>query len=241
VEAPARLVATRLRGDPVLDAAVSSALLEQVVAGADAVVRLSAPEPMVSFGRLDRLAGGFGAALEMARARGFTPVMRVGGGRAHAVHGGVVEVGVAARAHESTTERFVAMAERLRSVLAVLGVAAEVGELAHEFCPGAWSLHAGGLKLAGIAQRVTRGAAWTEAFLMVSGGARSREVLVPVYEALGVELDPATVGAVDDLVSGVTWERAAAALRETFAPFAVVEPDAGTLTLARALRERHEP
>ena len=85
--------------------------------------------------------------------------MRVGGGRAHAVHEGVIEIGVAAPAHESTTDRFVAMAERLRAIIETLGAPAEVGELPGEFCPGAWSLHAGGVKLAGIAQRVTRGAA----------------------------------------------------------------------------------
>jgi octanoyl-[GcvH]:protein N-octanoyltransferase len=228
-----RLVTARVAGDPVLDAALSTALLEQVVAGAPAVVRVSRPEPMVSFGRLDKLAGGFAEAVSIARRHGYTPVMRVGGGRAHAVHAGVVEIGVAAPVRESTTDRFVAMAERLRAVIGGLGVVAEVGQLPGEFCPGAWSLHAGGVKLAGIAQRVTRGAAFTEAFLMVSGGERSREVLVPVYEALGVELDPSTVG---DL--GVPVEDALAAVLDSFAPWAPYEPDP---RIGRRWRDRHEP
>jgi octanoyl-[GcvH]:protein N-octanoyltransferase len=228
-----RLVTARVAGDPVLDAALSTALLEQVVAGAEAVVRVSRAEPMVSFGRLDRLAEGFPAALAVARAHGFTPVMRVGGGRAHAVHEGVIEIGVAAPAHESTTDRFVAMADRLRAVLGSLGAAVEVGELPGEFCPGAWSLHAGGVKLAGIAQRVTRGAAFTEAFVMAGGGKRSREVLVPVYAALGLDLDPSTVGALD-----VPAEDALAAVIDSFAPFTPYAPD---LTIARAYRHRHEP
>jgi octanoyl-[GcvH]:protein N-octanoyltransferase len=236
VHTPVRLVAGRLEGDPVLDAALSSALLEQVVAGGadgDPIVRVSRPEPMVSFGRLDKLADGFPGALAAARARGFTPVMRVGGGRAHAVHEGVVEIGVAAPARESTTERFVAMAERLRAVLGALGAPVEVGELPGEFCPGAWSLHARGVKLAGIAQRVTRGAAFTEAFVMASGGERSREVLVPVYEALGLELDPSTVGSLE-----VPAEEALAAVVDSFAPWTPFEPD---VTIARPLRARHEP
>lgn len=228
-----RLVSARVAGDPVLDAALSSALLEQVVAGAEAVARVSRPEPMVSFGRLDRLAGGFPRAVAAARERGFTPVMRVGGGRAHAVHDGVIEIGVAAPAHESTTDRFVAMANRLRAVLGALGAPVEVGELPGEFCPGAWSLHAGGVKLAGIAQRVTRGAAFTEAFVMASGADRSRDVLVPVYEALGVELDPSTVGALELDPGDVL-----AAVIESFAPFTPYEPD---VTIAQPFRDRHEP
>jgi lipoate-protein ligase A len=118
-------------------------------------------------------------------------------------------------------------------VLAALGTPVEVGELPGEFCPGAWSLHAGGVKLAGIAQRVTRGAAFTEAFLMVSGSERSRAVLVPVYEALGLELDPSTVGSSD-----VPVEDAFAAVVDSFSPFLPYSPD---LTIAGPFRERHEP
>ena len=196
----------------------------------------------MSFGRLDRLAEGFEDAIAVARGHGFAPVLRVGGGRAHAVHGGVVELAVAARANESTTERFVAMADLLRSALVRLGAAPEIGELPREFCPGAWSLHAGGIKLAGIAQRVTRGAAWTEAFLMVAGGERSRMVLVEVYEALGIPLDPATVGALEDLVPGVGWDAAAVAVRAELAErFDLVagEPDPGALAGAAEFRARH--
>jgi octanoyl-[GcvH]:protein N-octanoyltransferase len=235
-----RLVTARLPGDPVLDAALSSALLEQVVAGGEPVVRVSRAEPMVSFGRLDRLASGFPAAVSIARDHGFTPVMRVGGGRAHAVHEGVIEIAVASRGRESTTDRFVAMADRLHAVIETLGISSDIGQLPGEFCPGAWSLHAGGVKLAGIAQRVTRGAAFTEAFLMVSDGSRSREVLVPVYEALGVELDPATVGALDDLVP-VTPEQALGTIIDSFATAEPLEPDPAMLALAAELRARHEP
>ena len=134
------------------------------------------------------------------------------------------------------------MAELLRAVLARLGAPPEIGELPGEFCPGAWSLHAGGIKLAGIAQRVTRGAAWTEAFVMVAGGARSRAVLVDVYRELGMALDPGTVGALEDLVPGLGWDEAAAAVRAELADrFELVpgEPDPGALALARSLRARH--
>jgi len=239
-----RLVETGISGDAVLDTAVSSALLEEVVGGARPVVRINRPGPRVSFGRLDRLAAGFEAALEAARGHGFTPVMRVGGGRAAAVHEGVIDLGIGEPATESTTERFVATADVIRAALGRLGVVVEVGELPGEFCPGAWSLHVGGRKLSGIAQRVTRGAAWTEAFVMVSGGERLREVLVPVYEALGVELEPGTIGTLEDLVPGITWEAAAGALRAELAARREPAPtalDASLDARAEALRQRHVP
>jgi lipoate-protein ligase A len=237
-----RLVQAECRGDAVLDTALSSALLDEVIAGAAPVVRISRPEPLVSFGRLDRLETGFAAALEVARGHGFTPVMRVGGGRAAAIHEGVIQLGMGEAASESTTERFVATADLVRSALGRLGVVAEVGELPGEFCAGAWSLHAGGVKLSGIAQRVTRGAAWTDAFVMVSGGERLREVLVPVYAALGVPLDPRTIGTLEDLVPGIAWEAAANALRAELAArreLAAAAPDPSRRTRAAALRPRH--
>jgi octanoyl-[GcvH]:protein N-octanoyltransferase len=242
VAVPLRLVEVQIAGDPVLDTAVASALLAEVIDGAPAVVRVSRPEPLVSFGRLDRLAAGFATALEVALGHGFTPVMRVGGGRAAAVHGGAIQLGIGEPAAESATERFVATADLVRSALGRLGVSVEVGELPGEFCAGAWSLHAGGIKLSGIAQRVTRGAAWTEAFVMVSGGARMRAVLVSVYEALGLQLDPRTVGSLEDLLPGISWEAASSALRAELAARRVLvppRPDAGLPARAAALRSRH--
>jgi octanoyl-[GcvH]:protein N-octanoyltransferase len=240
-----RLVAAHVAGDAALDTALSAALLAGVVDGGAPVVRLAPLQPAVSFGRLDRLRPGFGAAVEAAAARGFAPVMRVGGGRAAAVHEGAILVGLAEPAGSiaSTRERFAAMAGVLRAAFGRLGVDAAVGELAGEYCAGAWSVHAGGVKLAGVAQRITRGAAWTEAFVMVSGGARAREVLVPVYEALGLAFDLRTAGALDDLAAGLRWEDAAAALRSELAERHAllpleVEPD--VLALARRLRERHD-
>jgi lipoate-protein ligase A len=244
MSAATRLVEAQIASDAVLDTAVSSALLEEVVEGAPAVVRIGRPQPLVSFGRLDRLLPGFASALEVARGHRFTPVMRVGGGRAAAVHDGVIELGIGEPASRSTTERFVATADLIRSALARLGVTAEAGELPGEFCPGAWSLHAGGIKLSGIAQRVTRGAAWTEAFVMVSGGERLREVLVPVYDALGLQLDPRTVGALEDIRPGITWEAAAEALRIELASRRPLRPaalDDGVRARATSLRSRHVP
>ena len=241
---PLRLLTASAAGDAVLDTALSSALLARVPDEPVPAFRLSRPPRTVSFGRLDRLVPGFAAATQVAGRQGFAPVLRVGGGRAAALHEGAILYGLAARAAESTTERFVAMAGLVREALHALGVPAEVGELPGEYCPGAWSLHAGGIKLAGIAQRVSRGSTWTEGFLLVSGGAEVRRVLESVYAALEVPWDPGTAGALDDLVPGITHAAATAALRDALAERYAFEPvPAGSAlwALARGLRARHEP
>ena len=241
---PALRLLTASAGDAVLDTALSSALLARAPGEPVPAFRLSHPPQTVSFGRLDRLLPGFPAATAAAARQGFAPVLRVGGGRAAAVHEQAILFGLAGPASETTTERFVAMADLVRSALGSLGIAAAVGELPGEYCPGAWSLHAGGVKLAGIDQRVTRGGAWTEGFVMVRGGDAVRRVLEPVYAALGVEWDPRTAGSVADLVPGVTVAAAAAALRDELASrYAVreVPADPALLAHARELRARHEP
>jgi lipoate-protein ligase A len=228
--------------DAALDTALSAALLAGVADGDPPAFRLVRPAPLVSFGRLDRLRPGFAAAAAAARARGFAPVLRVGGGRAAAAHEGAVSFALAAPAAGDTTERFQAMSALVRAALARVGVAAEVGELPGEYCPGSWSLHAGGLKLAGIDQRVTRGTALTEGLVVVQGGARVRAALVDVYAALDVPWDPRTAGAIEDLVPGVTPEAVAAALRAELAERHELRDgavDAATLAAARGLRERH--
>lgn len=229
--------------DPVLDTALSSAVLEGVVQGGPPVLRLWAPGPGVSFGRLDRLVAGFPAAVGAARAAGFAAVMRVGGGRAAAAHDGALVFGLAAPVAEDTTRRFEAMAGVLLRALARVGIGAQRGQLPGEYCPGAWSLHAGGTKLAGIAQRVRQNAAWTEGMVLITGADRVRDVLVPVHEALELTWEPRTVGAVEEFVPGTAWDDVAAALRaELSAEHELVEAaeDPAGLALAHTLRERHD-
>ena len=243
VRRPVTLLTASMPRDPVLDTALSSAVLEGVVQGRPPVLRLWAPGPSTSFGRLDRLVPGFPAAVGVARAAGFPAVVRVGGGRAAAAHEGALVFGLAAPVAEDTTRRFETTAGVLRRALARVGIDAQRGELPGEYCPGAWSLHAGGVKLAGIAQRVRRKAAWTEGVVLITGADRVRDVLVPVHEALGLAWEPRTVGAVEDLAPGTGWDDVAAALRaELSAEHQLVEAaeDPAALALAHTLRERHD-
>jgi len=240
---PVRLVSHSLATDPARDVALGAALLERAEAGGPAAFRLDVPAPTVSFGRVDRLRAGFPAAVAAARRHGFAPTLRVGGGRAAAIHEGALTLGLAAPlAGTATPDRFRWLADVLVGALARVGVAAARGQLPGEYCPGDWSVHAGGIKLAGISQRVKRRAAWTEAFLIVRDGARLRPLLHDLYDALALPLDPATVGALDDLVPGVTVDDVAQALRDELAArvalvAAPAEPEA--VALAARLRDRH--
>lgn len=241
---PLGLLTASLQKDPALDVALGSALLETAGLAAAPVFRLGRPAPTISFGRLDRILPGFPAAVRTARAHGFAPTLRVGGGRAAAIHEGALSFGIAAPAdpQSTTTARFEWLALLVQGALARVGVVAQRGQLPDEYCPGDWSLHAGGVKLSGLSQRVRRDATWTEGLLLVTGGDRARAVLEAVHADLGLPLDPATVGAVEDLAPAVTVDAVAAALRDELAargPLSEVPLDAPTLAAARRLRERH--
>jgi lipoate-protein ligase A len=229
----------------VLDVALGSALLERAASDGGPAFRIGRPAPTFSFGRLDRILPGFAAAVETARAHGFTPTLRVGGGRAAAIHEGALSIGLAAPADpdSTTAARFEWLAALVHDALARVGVDAQRGRLPDEYCPGDWSLNAGGIKLSGLSQRVKRDATWTEGLLLVTGGARAREVLEAVHAQLDLPLDPATVGAVEDLAPGVTVDDVARALRDELAargPIADAPLDAPMLAAAERLRERHD-
>ena len=69
-----RVIRDSFPGDPVLDLAVSQALLERVAAGElPETLRLARSGPMVAFAKRDAVAAGYGEAVRAARAAGFEP------------------------------------------------------------------------------------------------------------------------------------------------------------------------
>ncbi len=121
---------------------------------------------------------------------------------------------------------------------------AEVGEVRDEFCPGDHSLRVGGfdsgMKLVGIAQRVTRRATSVGGILLVYGEEDLARVLGRVYGALALPFRAGSVGSlrragsaagVEDVVRALTQEAEA---RYGATPASL---DEGTLELARAGRE----
>ena len=225
---------------PALEVAVAHALVERVNEGAfDSVVRVYRPAPTVAFGRLDRLRPGFADAVAAARAHGFEPVLRAPGGHAVAYHEGCLGIDELVGEDDPIAgmhERFASSADRVAGALRSLGVDARVGPVPREFCPGEFTVNARGeVKLVGTAQRVLRHASLLAASVAVSGADRLRAVMVDVYEALELDMDPATVGAVGGGVSVDAVERAVlAAYQYVEAPL-----DAATLALAAELEPGH--
>ena len=236
-----RLIRTAHPGEPALDMALTHALLDEVAAGGEEVARVFRPGPTLAFGRLDQLRPGFPAAVAAAREHGFAPVLRLGGGHAAAYDAGSVVVEVVTRepaVAEGIERRFRAGTALLVEALRAAGVDPAVGELPGEYCPGTWSVHAGGVKLGGTAQRSVRGASLLGAVLTVEGGDRLRAALVDVYAALGLAWDPSTAGAAEDLAPGATAQAVEQAL---IAALDAADAELGPTTLehARALQAAH--
>jgi len=222
--------------------ALSRILLDQVAGGRRApTARLSRPGRVVAFGRRDTRSRGYAEAVASAREGGFAAMERLTGGRAAAYSEGTLSLTLTVPDPDPgrrTGERFEWAAELLRAALADLGVDARTGEIPGEYCPGAYSVNAGGeTKLAGIGQRMIRGAAHVGFVIVVSGGDRIRTVLDPVYRALDLEWRPETVGAVADELPGIDLEVVEEAILGRLKRRAAVKPvalDRATLDSVKA-------
>jgi lipoate-protein ligase A len=238
------VVVERSPRPPALEVAVAHALVSRVNAGVvDSLVRVYRPAPTLAFGRLDRLRPGFAAAVDAARSHGFEPVLRAPGGHAVAYHEGCLgidELLGEADPIAGMHSRFAATGSLLAGALGCLGVDAGVGPVPREFCPGEFTVNArGAVKLVGTAQRVLRHASLLAASVAVSGADRLRAVLVDVYAALELDMDPATVGGVADEVPGVGLDEVERAVVAAYHSSAGASLDAATLGLAAELEPQH--
>jgi lipoate-protein ligase A len=235
---PLRVLHDCFPDDPVLDTAVSQAMLRRVAAGElPETLRVARTGRVVAFGKRDALAPGYADAMAAARELGFGSVVRLGGGRAAVFHERTLELAHAvpeADAQRGIADRFEATAELVAEALAGLGIDARVGEVPGEYCPGRWSVNAGGArKLAGIGQRVISGGAHVGTVIVAEDPDSIGRVLDPVYAALGLDWDPATAGAV-----GRPWAEVRDAVLARYGErYRVTEDalDADTLALARSL------
>jgi octanoyl-[GcvH]:protein N-octanoyltransferase len=242
-----RLIRASYPDDPVLDTAISRALLERVAAGElPETLRIARPGAMVAFAKQDANAPAFAEAARAARELGFEAVVRLAGGRAAVFHEGTVAIAHAVSDGDPRPgihDRFRGSADIVAEALRRLGVDARVGEVPGEYCPGGYSVNAGGrVKLAGLGQRVIRGAAHVGGVVVAEGADRVREPLVPVYGHLGLSWDPATAGASSDEAPGAKLDDVESSLLTEYAArYQLVEAelDEDTIALARLLAPEH--
>jgi lipoate-protein ligase A len=242
-----RLLTDSFSDDPALDAAVSRALMFRVAAGElPETLRIAHPGTTVAFAKRDAVTDGYEEAVRAAREQGFQATLRLAGGRAAVFHDGTMEIGHAIPDEEPRAgihDRFRATAGRLARALASVGIDARVGEVPGEYCPGRYSVNAGGAaKLAGIGQRVVGGGSHTGVVLVVEGEDRINAVLEPVYAALGLDWTPAASGSVRTEVPSAGWNTVRDAIVTEYArEYDLVEEpvDADTLELAQSLAGEH--
>jgi octanoyl-[GcvH]:protein N-octanoyltransferase len=212
-----------------LDVALSHSILSAVSEGRiGPTLRLHAPGPVLAFGRADRVTVGYAAAVRAAEAHGFTAVERLAGGRAAVFHERTIAFSLATPEIEPKSginERFEMISTLMVDAFETLGVDARIGELPGEYCPGRWSVNvAGKVKVMGVGQRLVRGAVHVGGVVVVDDGERIRDVLIPVYRALGLDWDPRTAGSLADRSPGVSVPLVTEAIEEQFRRrFPVVE------------------
>jgi len=183
---------------PTADRSATATILGRTAESREPALRVWTPHRQVAFGRRDANEEGYDAAREAARVRGFTPTERSVGGRAVAYTGTTLAFAHARPIddlRQGLSERYDDATTTVQQALAGLGVDATAGEPPNAFCPGSHSLQADG-KIVGIAQRVRSGAALVSGIVIVDDCAAIRDVLDPVYDALGVTFDPHSTGSV---------------------------------------------
>jgi octanoyl-[GcvH]:protein N-octanoyltransferase len=231
---------------PVLDTAVSHALLLQVARGHPASLRLHVPGSVVAFGRRDVVQPGYAAACEAAERAGFAAVERLAGGRAAVFHQGTLAFSMALPVNDpraGITERFQLISAIMCDAFRALGADARIGEVPGEYCPGSYSVNLGGSrKVMGVGQRIISGAAHIGGVVVVAGGTTIADVLIPVYEALDIEWDPSTSG--DLSGTGASIEQVRDAIQDQFERRFDLVPSSvsdATLELAASLLDAHHP
>lgn len=242
-----RLLTEQYAERPAFDTAVSHALLRRAAVGeVGESLRLHQPGSIVAFGRQDVVSPGYLPAVDASRAAAYEPIERLAGGRAAVFHSGTIAFAwtiPAATPRETIKPRFEALTTTLLAAFRALGADARVGEVPGEYCPGAYSINVSGHhKVMGTGQRIIGRAAHVGGVVVVEGGDRIAEVLIPVYEALELPWNPATSGDLAGASPGITRQDVMAAIVAEFdRRYELVEGriDEATLTMAGDLQAAH--
>lgn len=232
--------------DPVTASGYFRTVFDQVAAGErPATVSITPSTRHVGVTRRDTFRPGFQDAVKVANDDGYPVLVRSSGGGATAADSGTFGFSVIRPGQEEAgrgiSERYDEAAALVLGAFSRVGLHnAEVGEVRDEFCPGDHSIRVGGwdggMKLCGIAQRVTRRATSVGGIVLVEGEEELARVLTKFYGALGLPFRPESVGSArraGNEASVESFIEAFAAEAEVRYGAVGVPLDDGTLTLAR--------
>src|SRR5215210_4773770 len=179
-------------------------IFDQVAEGTrPATVSITPSSRHVGVTRRDTFRPGFEDAVRAAGEMGYPVLVRSSGGGATAADRGTFGFSIIRPVDETNSgrpimERYDEAASLVLGAFSRLGVAAEVGEVRDEFCPGDHSIRvgdrAGGMKVVGIAQRITRRATSVGGIVLVEGEQELARVLERVYNAMHLPFRPQSVG-----------------------------------------------
>jgi octanoyl-[GcvH]:protein N-octanoyltransferase len=179
-------------------------IFDQVAGGSrPATVSITPSTRHVGVTRRDTFRPGFRDAVRAAGEMGYPVLVRSSGGGATAAHRGTFGFFIIRPADEKESrrgirERYDEAAALVLGAFSRLGVVAEVGEVRDEFCPGDHSIRVGdgegGMKIVGIAQRITRQATSVGGIVLVEGERELARVLERVYSAMQLPFRPHSVG-----------------------------------------------
>src|SRR5215204_2088028 len=179
-------------------------IFDQVANGTrPATVSITPSTRHVGVTRRDTFRPGFEDAVRTAGELGYPVLVRSSGGGATAADSGTFGFSIIRPADETESrrtirERYDEAANLVLGAFSRLGVVAEVGEVRDEFCPGDHSIRIGdgegGMKVVGIAQRITRLATSVGGIVLVEGERDLARVLERVYNAMHLPFRKASVG-----------------------------------------------
>jgi lipoate-protein ligase A len=179
-------------------------IFDQVAGGTrPATVSVTPSTRHVGVTRRDTFRPGFPEAVEAAGRMGYPVLVRSSGGGATAADLGTFGFSIFRPADKressrSIRDRYDEAANFVLGAFSRLGITTEMGEVRDEFCPGDHSIRVGdrenGMKVVGIAQRITRRATSVGGIVLVEGEHELARVLGQVYGAMQLPFRPESVG-----------------------------------------------
>lgn len=190
-------------------------------------LRIFRPHPTAAFAPRDTTLPPYAETAAAMNALGFTPVERRAGGALAIYDPSALVIDLVAPHDDprhDVMERFRHFSAAIAGALRRFAIDARVGQVEGEYCPGDYSVNAGGtVKLAGLAQRIGRRGYHMGAVISVESSIAAKQAVAEAYRIMGFDFAPESFGAARELSPRVTFSALSAELLETIGMLVKVE------------------